>query len=73
MEELKPCPFCGSLSIVKKEQKFKASNCDDWSDDIHFYSHTDYWAKCKKRACSANGPIKRSERGAVEAWNRRAK
>ena len=60
-EELKPCPFCGKIPkiIISKN-----SNSKD------FYS-----VECKRMSCTflVSTFAYRTEKEAIEAWNRRSK
>ena len=55
MEEMKECPFCGSID----------TRIDLW----HTAGHTEFSVVCND--CSASGPYDLSERQAVAVWNMR--
>lgn len=56
MAELKPCPFCGNSAYTHISYKIHSRKVR-------------YVTKCTK--CNANMEY-RSEKAAIEAWNRRA-
>jgi len=56
MEKLKDCPFCG--------HKLRESNISHYN-----LAGKRYYIVCPKCAC--HGPNVRSEKGAIEAWNKR--
>ncbi len=57
-EELNPCPFCGEDHV---SQVFNGS-------DQYISS---FWVMCGN--CDAEGPVDKTEDGAVEKWNNRCK
>ena len=58
--ELKPCPFCGSLNNTLTELYVDEKS-------IGYY---EYVVECSD--CLSGGPIKHSEKGAIDAWNKRS-
>jgi len=58
-EKLKPCPFCGRTNMNIYQDSNKDSKIA-WP----FY----IWCSCE-----IHGPFRKTERGAIAAWNRRAK
>jgi len=56
LPELKPCPFCGCKWIVTVSTLFAPK----W-----------YLMRCRVLTCAAEGPRRKAERGAINAWNRR--
>lgn len=56
MEELKPCPFCGSEHVSVR----------DYSDPMIYY----HFVICKE--CNAKTGNFGTKEKAIEAWNRRA-
>lgn len=53
---MKPCPFCGGEAIF----------------DVLMATDRDYYrVECKRPSCDATGPVRKTESGAVKAWNRR--
>lgn len=54
--ELKPCPFCGNLELELLE------------GDATGFGH---WVNCSKEKCNTAGPMKLSDKEAIEAWNTR--
>ena len=62
MAELKPCPFCGN-----DDQDFMVIPYEKISSSL-LVKYVQY-AHCLK--CLSRGPIKRSEKEAVDAWNTR--
>ena len=59
--ELKPCPFCGKHKRIRVEHYFNGS----------YAGHDIYYVECGN--CWSTGAKLKTERGAVAAWNRRAK
>lgn len=59
--ELKPCPFCGGAPCAEREPYMGAS-----------VSRL-FYVTCPRGRCRAYGPGRKTERGAIAAWNRRAK
>ena len=55
MDELKPCPFCGSKFI----------RIVDWDDE----DGKVYWARCEKCYVSTQSCLRK--RDVIELWNRR--
>jgi len=60
--KIKPCPFCGSNGKIAFGGKY-------WPT-VHYY---DYMRKasCKNIKCGAVGPERKTEQGAINAWNNR--
>lgn len=58
MNELKPCPFCGSFAEMCS--RFVSSYCEKWA----------YQVKCTY--CGASIPEFWNREAEVKAWNRRA-
>lgn len=52
------CPFCGS------DDKFGIENNADPGSMT-------YWVTCFQKGCESDGPWRKSEEAAVEAWNAR--
>lgn len=63
MEELKPCPFCGSVDQM--QLSILASN------DVGSHKLMSYKVYCF--SCGARGPaeFKNKTTGAIEIWNKR--
>jgi hypothetical protein len=57
MPEPKKCPFCGGRVETH-------CNGGYWSMDEVFY------IECNSRQCGLIGPIRKTKRGALNAWNR---
>jgi len=53
MNELLPCPFCGSKNLNTSLDTIGKTSCV-WCYD-----------------CETEGPVKHTEKEAIEAWNRR--
>lgn len=67
MDELKPCPFCGSNAKVwklKHRSKQLANFCvAEWQFD--------YEVICTNNRCNARSVHTETEEAAIKAWNRR--
>lgn len=48
------CPFCGSKKTV-------AEDATGWCDEA--------FVECQKSTCQATGPMKKTVKAAVKAWN----
>lgn len=56
MNELKPCPFCGSIPFIYKRSKHKKFP---------------YVVKCSGLTCGCRTECWNNVKGAVNSWNRR--
>lgn len=54
---LAPCPFCASQSVAQATNTF---------GDVY---PAWYFVECENIKCRAQGPLRRSARYAVKAWN----
>jgi len=56
--KLKPCPFCGGVAVIIFDNTLRHKGKVDW------------FVKC--RECETQGPVVRSKKAAIAAWNKRA-
>lgn len=57
MSEIKWCPFCDRVGAVPA--------CAD------LLAGREWWVVCSNWRCEAVGPVRKTKRGAIAAWNRR--
>ncbi len=69
MEELKPCPFCGSKQVSRfmKMKPWSKYPLSRWRHGAYFYG-----VGCENLTCNAEVKWFLSSEDAVAAWNRRA-
>lgn len=65
-KRFKKCPFCGGKAALKSESRFTPTYYDPDGSNAEI----EYWIRCTK--CEAESRLFKTERGAEEAWNRRA-
>lgn len=66
MTELKSCPFCGKMPIIKSDNRYPRPECE---------RVTAYEVICNNYDCiiyNADNKYYRTEEEAIMAWNRRA-
>ena len=68
MNKLKPCPFCGrvdKLKVWKTEQRAANVVIENWRVVCN--------REGDETGCGGSGCVRRTQREAIEAWNRRVK
>jgi len=76
MEKLKPCPYCGSIAVIRTKTcepaippSFDDSNCPTCGEWRRYYTY-DYIVKCTNIQCHPYG-LRTTELEAIKAWNTR--
>lgn len=68
MDELKLCPVCGSVGIVKLFHIYNEGFVRNFHFDVEGVAYT---AECTKRGCKVRTAYYRSMEEATNAWNQR--